>query len=185
MRCAADLVRAVQPVPEGLNMDFLRASSYTGAATTGQDAVEMGLVSKIPIQGRHILLVEDIIDTGKTLQVIAPALRPDTARGRSLIQAEACLVRSDCAGQTLLKELCLEVDKHALKVCNSHEHQQHPAGDCKRANEEAPLAHVCQHCNAGAVREDAQAGRCQRERRGAAGQGCPASGGPQAGLHRL
>ena len=69
VQCLADLVRAVQPVPKGLNMDFLRASSYTGAATTGQDAVEMGLVSKIPIQGRHILLVEDIIDTGKTLQV--------------------------------------------------------------------------------------------------------------------
>ena len=67
--CLADLVRAIEPVPEGLNMDFLRASSYTGAATTGQDAVVMGLVSKIPIQGRHILLVEDIIDTGKTLQV--------------------------------------------------------------------------------------------------------------------
>ena len=65
----ADLVRAIQPIPEGLNMDFLRASSYTGAATTGQDAVVMGLVSKIPIEGRHILLVEDIIDTGKTLQV--------------------------------------------------------------------------------------------------------------------
>ena len=70
--CLADLVRAIEPMPEGLSMDFLRASSYTGAATTGQDAVVMGLVSKIPIQGRHILLVEDIIDTGKTLQVSCP-----------------------------------------------------------------------------------------------------------------
>lgn len=65
----ADLVRAIQPVPKGLNMDFLRASSYTGAATTGQEAVVMGLVSKISIKNRHILLVEDIIDTGRTLQV--------------------------------------------------------------------------------------------------------------------
>lgn len=62
-------MRAIEPLPEGLSMDFLRASSYTGTATTGQDAVVMGLVSKIPIQGRHILLVEDIIDTGKTLHV--------------------------------------------------------------------------------------------------------------------
>ena len=81
MLCLADLVRAVQPVPEGLNMDFLRASSYTGAATTGQDAVEMGLVSKIPIHGRHILLVEDIIDTGKTLQVIELASCPPLHEG--------------------------------------------------------------------------------------------------------
>ena len=66
---SADLVRSIEPLPAGLNMDFLRASSYTGSTTTGQDAVSLGMVSKTPIQGRHILLVEDIIDTGKTLQV--------------------------------------------------------------------------------------------------------------------
>ncbi|CAL5221099.1 g3231 [Coccomyxa viridis] len=81
----ADLVRAVQPVPEGLNMDFLRASSYTGAATTGQDAVEMGLVSKIPIHGRHILLVEDIIDTGKTLQELCSRMRKQGAASVSTV----------------------------------------------------------------------------------------------------
>lgn len=62
-------MRAIEPLPEGLEIDFLRASSYNGAAITGQDVVTMGLVSKIPIHGRHVLLVEDIIDTGKTLQV--------------------------------------------------------------------------------------------------------------------
>ena len=64
-----DLVRAIDPLPDGTQMDFLRASSYIGVSTTGEEAVSLGLVSKIPISGRHILLIEDIIDTGKTLQV--------------------------------------------------------------------------------------------------------------------
>jgi hypoxanthine phosphoribosyltransferase len=59
----------MNPMPEGLQLDFLRASSYVGASTKGEEAVTMGLVSKIPVQNRHIILVEDIIDTGKTLQV--------------------------------------------------------------------------------------------------------------------
>ena len=70
----ADLVRSIEPLPVGLTMDFLRASSYTGMTTTGQDAVSLGMVSKTSVQGRHILLVEDIIDTGKTLQVRWPGL---------------------------------------------------------------------------------------------------------------
>lgn len=65
----ADLVRAIDPMPEGMQLDFLRASLYIGASTTGEEAVSLGLVSKIPVTGRHILLVEDIIDSGKTLQV--------------------------------------------------------------------------------------------------------------------
>ena len=67
-------MRSIEPLPAGLTMDFLRASSYTGSTTTGQDAVSLGMVSKTSVQGRHVLLVEDIIDTGKTLQARWPAL---------------------------------------------------------------------------------------------------------------
>lgn len=63
------MVRAIDPLPDGMQMDFLRASSYVGASTSSEDAVSLGLVSKISVAGRHILLVEDIVDTGKTLEV--------------------------------------------------------------------------------------------------------------------
>lgn len=46
-----DLVRAIDPLPDGTQMDFLRASSYIGVSTTGEEAVSLGLVSKIPISG--------------------------------------------------------------------------------------------------------------------------------------
>ena len=71
----SDLVRAMDPLPDGMQMDFLRASSYVGASTSSEDAVSLGLVSKISVTGRHILLVEDIIDTGKTLKVQFLAMR--------------------------------------------------------------------------------------------------------------
>ncbi|CAL8468800.1 g8341 [Coccomyxa elongata] len=75
----ADLVRAIDPPPDGMQMDFLRASSYVGASTSSEDAVSLGLVSKISVTGRHILLVEDIIDTGKTLEEICARLRSQGA----------------------------------------------------------------------------------------------------------
>lgn len=65
----ADLCRAMAPLPDGLELDFLRASSYVGASTTSEEAVSLGLVSRIPVAGRHVLVVEDIVDTGLTLQV--------------------------------------------------------------------------------------------------------------------
>lgn len=72
----ADLVRAIRPLPDGMQLDFLRASSYVGASTTSEEAVSLGLVSKISVTGRHVLVVEDIIDTGATLQVSQSAAAP-------------------------------------------------------------------------------------------------------------
>ncbi|MDQ3050471.1 MAG: hypoxanthine phosphoribosyltransferase [Bacteroidota bacterium] len=60
-------------------LSFIRVSSYNGGlTTTGQVASVLGL--KENIEGRHVLLVEDIIDTGVTakhlfeeLQKLKPA----------------------------------------------------------------------------------------------------------------
>ncbi len=58
----ADLVRHLD-FP--LTIEFVRYSSYEGTSTTGRITKIMGL--KSDIEGKDVLIVEDIIDTGLTL----------------------------------------------------------------------------------------------------------------------
>ncbi len=58
----ADLVRRL-PVP--LEVEFLRASSYTGQSR-GDLALDDDL-DELPIEGRRVLLVDCVMDTGRTL----------------------------------------------------------------------------------------------------------------------
>jgi hypoxanthine phosphoribosyltransferase len=60
---AADLARQIT-VP--LKVDFVRAASYgQGSSTSGR--VRLSKDVELPLAGRHVLLVEDIVDSGLTL----------------------------------------------------------------------------------------------------------------------
>jgi len=59
----ADLSRAIQRPHE---IDFMGISSY-GSGTKSSGAVQIIMDLKQPIEGRHVLIVEDIIDSGHTL----------------------------------------------------------------------------------------------------------------------
>ncbi len=68
---AADLARAVD-LP--LTMEFLGVSSYLGGTeTTGEVRITSDVTA--PLAGRHILVVEDIIDTGLTMKFLMDNLR--------------------------------------------------------------------------------------------------------------
>ena len=61
----ADLTRAMKIAHE---VEFMLVRSYEGASTTGTVQIIMDL--KTNIEGRHVVLVEDIVDTGLTLEYI-------------------------------------------------------------------------------------------------------------------
>lgn len=67
---AADLVRAFEQPCE---MDFVRLASYDGLASTGK--VRMTMDTKNEVQGRHVIIVEDIVDTGTTLAAFREELQ--------------------------------------------------------------------------------------------------------------
>ena len=58
----ADLVRAIE-IP--LSVDFVIAKSYMGTETTGEVRILKDV--DVKISGKHVLIVEDIIDSGFTL----------------------------------------------------------------------------------------------------------------------
>lgn len=67
----ADLVRTIE---RPLHVDFLIASSY-GSGTTSSGEVRLLYEPSAALAGRHILLVEDIIDSGRTLASLMDRLR--------------------------------------------------------------------------------------------------------------
>lgn len=85
----SDLVRQVN-LP--LEIDFLGASSY-GKKTTSSGVVRITLDLSCPIEGRHVILVEDIVDTGNTLEYILEGLR---LRKPASLKVCTLLLKPDC-----------------------------------------------------------------------------------------
>lgn len=81
----ADLMRAVD-LP--LTLDFIGISSYVGAQTSGVVKITSDLTR--PIEGRHVLIVEDIVDTGLTMRYLLDNL---ATRRPASIEVCALLVK--------------------------------------------------------------------------------------------
>ncbi|MEP7116285.1 MAG: hypoxanthine phosphoribosyltransferase [Acidobacteriota bacterium] len=79
----ADLLRAM---PGTVTMDFIAVASYAGSKSSG----EVRLLKDVDrgLQDRHVIVVEDIVDTGLTLHYLQDILR---ARGPASLRT-ACLL---------------------------------------------------------------------------------------------
>lgn len=83
---AADLARRITlPV----SLDFIRLSSYSGTETTGT-VCQAGDI-QMSVTGKHILVVEDIVDTGTSLAFLLEDLKrrgPESLRVCALIDKQ-------------------------------------------------------------------------------------------------
>jgi hypoxanthine phosphoribosyltransferase len=66
----ADMIRALN-VP--CEMDFMCVSSYRGTQSTGKTVVKLDVSADI--KGRHVLILEDIFDTGNSLSFVCQHLQ--------------------------------------------------------------------------------------------------------------
>ncbi|MDD9952253.1 MAG: hypoxanthine phosphoribosyltransferase [Zetaproteobacteria bacterium] len=68
---AADLIRQL---PTRVEIQFVTASSYVGTQSSGH--VHCDAWDATALRGKHVLIVEDIVDTGTTLRHLQQQLQP-------------------------------------------------------------------------------------------------------------
>ena len=66
---ASDLFKEITVEAE---ICFIKLASYKGTKSTGNVITSIGLDE--PLQGRHVIIIEDIVDTGNTLSKFLPQL---------------------------------------------------------------------------------------------------------------
>ncbi|MDB5278864.1 MAG: hypoxanthine phosphoribosyltransferase [Ferruginibacter sp.] len=66
---AADLFKEISIDAE---ICFIKLASYKGTSSTGNVITSIGLDE--PLQGRHVIIIEDIVDTGTTMHKFLPQL---------------------------------------------------------------------------------------------------------------
>ena len=101
---AADLMKNVD-VPSEIT--FVKLSSYEGLYTTGTVKEVIGLNESVV--GRNVVVVEDIVDTGITMERILSSLR---AKGANEIKVATFLQKPDALQRDI------QVDYVAMKIPN-------------------------------------------------------------------
>ena len=86
----SDLIRQIT-IPH--EMDFMAVSSYGGTRTKSSGVVRILMDLTTNIEGRNVLIVEDIVDSGLTLSYILSNLktrRPVSLRTCTLLNKQEC-----------------------------------------------------------------------------------------------
>lgn len=100
----SDLIRSIDM---DVTCEFFGVSSYHGATSSGEVKVTLDLST--PIEDRHILLIEDIVDTGLTMNYLKNSL---LSRKPASLTTASLLLKPDA-----LKVPC-EIDYVGFKISN-------------------------------------------------------------------
>ena len=75
-------------------MDFIQTASYEGTQSTGTVSMKLDVPDEA-IEGKHIIIIEDVIDTGRTLSVVKEMMlkrKPASLKVCSLLDKHECRV---------------------------------------------------------------------------------------------
>lgn len=106
---ASDLFRACEELDA--EIAFIRLKSYEGTGSTGQVKEILGLTDNI--EGRTVIVVEDIVDTGNTIQRLLSDLEkknPAKIKVATLLfkpEALVCPVKPDYVGFSIPKKFII------------------------------------------------------------------------------
>ncbi len=95
---AADLFRQLTIEAE---ISFIKLASYKGTTSTGKVLTAIGLDENL--SNRHIILVEDIIDTGKTLYTFMPEI---TSRQPASVKIATLLLKPEALQHDIKADYC-------------------------------------------------------------------------------
>ena len=101
----SDLIRAIDT---DITCEFFGVSSYHGG-TSSSGEVKVTLDLSTPVEGKHVILVEDIVDTGLTMNYLKTAINSRKPKSLTTI---ALLEKPDA-----LKVPC-EIDMVGFKIPN-------------------------------------------------------------------
>lgn len=69
------LLNALSDVQQPYQYEFIRCSSYSGTSSTNHVLMENTAKLEALLPDRHVIVVEDIVDTGLTLKILLPQLQ--------------------------------------------------------------------------------------------------------------
>ena len=105
---AADLLRALHRIGLAPEVDFLTLSSYKNSrSSSGQVTILRDL--DLDVDGRHVLLVDDVLDSGRTL-----AFAKDLISARGATTIETCVLLD----KQVARAVNIEADYHAFSCPN-------------------------------------------------------------------
>ncbi|WP_375437079.1 hypoxanthine phosphoribosyltransferase [uncultured Hymenobacter sp.] len=85
---AADLLKALH-IP--CEISFIRVTSYQGTSSTGKVQEVLGLTEEI--KDRHVVILEDIVDTGHTMRMLLDTMR---AKQPASLEVASLFIKPEC-----------------------------------------------------------------------------------------
>ncbi len=107
--CVPFMARLITEIDCHIELGFMDVSSYHGGIESSGD-IKIKKDLDIPVQDRHVILAEDIVDTGRTIKVIMDLLKYRGAKSVSVVtlldkpEGRVVTLEPEYVGVTIPKE---------------------------------------------------------------------------------